>query len=518
LAEDLKWELTILEVVHGFDLSLLQKTLMDSVMVPAAVEGPALRAHGADLRNSVQQMRRWLKLLDLGITTAMVREALSETPDQDLAEALLKYLAGKRSEAENDRDKTDFIATFLYKHPRVPGQWEMRGYSLDGTAPVPPFEIALLEILGDGELPDLSTAHDRLLDEFEHLREEVEQVRHFDELVDSNLILRAREIKNALGTCFYHPRSLAVVASYNAFFSKHFDQLFRAATQHIKSFAVRTQQQGGSIGGRVHGDVTVRHLTEVHDDKILSTEYSRAQDQLRHVAKLKKAVDARQHPKPAPNPYSGENIQVRKPEPEAARMASPAIAGATPTTSGPPTNGSVSLSDAVIGPAAGQAPRISAAAEQTKLKSVEESMRAFVRAANPKFRQIVPMKFGNFALTPAEADAYCADHLDEKSFRADNARVLVKIVALVARVSTEMEELKQKQNSTYLWKQHADSITVLADWGREAAAEANRVMTTAQQRGLVEKVNVLNTSLMRLQEKLMEAATLIRVLSARSTQ
>ena len=58
------------------------------------------------------------------------------------------------------------------------------------------------------------------------------------------------------------------------------------------------------------------------------------------------------------------------------------------------------------------------ASEETKLLKVEESVRIFVRVADPKFRQVVPMRFFNLTLTPAEADAYCADYLEEKSLRA----------------------------------------------------------------------------------------------------
>ena len=55
--------------------------------------------------------------------------------------------------------------------------------------------------------------------------------------------------------------------------------------------------------------------------------------------------------------------------------------------------------------------------EETKLRQVEESIRVFVRVADPKFRQVVPMRFFNLTLTPAEADACSADYLEEKSPR-----------------------------------------------------------------------------------------------------
>src|SRR6202007_1348321 len=79
--------------------------------------------------------------------------------------------------------------------------------------------------------------------------------------------------------------------------------------------------------------------------------------------------------------------------------------------------------------------------EEGKLRRVEESIRVFVRVADPKYRQVVPMRFFNLTLTAAEAEAYNAAFLEEKSPRADVARTLIRLVSCVARVNTELEEL-----------------------------------------------------------------------------
>jgi hypothetical protein len=82
-------------------------------------------------------------------------------------------------------------------------------------------------------------------------------------------------------------------------------------------------------------------------------------------------------------------------------------------------------------------------AEEGKLRRVEESIRIFVRVADPKFRQVVPMRYFNLTLTPPEAEAYNASFLEENSLRADVARRLIRLVSCVARVNTELEELKR---------------------------------------------------------------------------
>jgi len=101
--------------------------------------------------------------------------------------------------------------------------------------------------------------------------------------------------------------------------------------------------------------------------------------------------------------------------------------------------------------------------EESKLLRIEESIRIFVRVADPKFRQIVPMRYFNLMLSPAEIDACTADFLEQNSARADVARALLRLVAMSARMTTEMEELKRAPRYSTLWKLHADSLMVLLD-------------------------------------------------------
>src|SRR5208283_5332386 len=104
--------------------------------------------------------------LDMAITPAMLRISLTSDLDAEVAEALLRFLARYRDDSASNRDKTDLVATFLFRHPRVPGQWERSGYGLDGSIPLSPFEIALLEILSESDVPVLAEEHVQLLREF----------------------------------------------------------------------------------------------------------------------------------------------------------------------------------------------------------------------------------------------------------------------------------------------------------------------------------------------------------------
>ena len=140
------------------------------------------------------------------------------------------------------------------------------------------------------------------------------------------------------------------------------------------------------------------------------------------------------------------------------------------------------------------------ASEETKLLKVEESVRIFVRVADPKFRQVVPMRFFNLTLTPAEAEAYCADYLEEKSLRAGVARVLLRLVAVTARLITELEELKRANNSPSLWKLHADSLVTLLEIAGNATENSERISNLASQRGHRQQVEEIQTSLKKLRD------------------
>jgi hypothetical protein len=479
VVEDPKWELAILATVQGFYEKLLQESVGGEVPVPAGLEAISLQSDGSVLE-TLSSMHRWLRLLDLAVTPAMLRRAFTTDTDPEIAEAMLRYFTRNRDTSEIHRDKTDLITTFLYRHPRVSGQWERRGYGLDGSLPLSPFEIALLEILADADIPSLTEEHVQTLRLFDHLQQEAENFRDLNALLDSGIIPRVRELKRSLDTSFYHPGALATIAPYNTAFGKKFDTLFHQAAAEIKSFAEVVEEQGGSILGNVDGvDVTVEHVAGLEEGELLRIDYSAALDKFRSVSKLKKTLDQRPPIRRSPRlvrpPAKAVVSQPAKPSSFASRR--PVL--------------DVQAMRSAVTPQ-----QIST--EESKLLRIEESIRIFVRVADPKFRQIVPMRFFNLMLTQIEADAYCADYLEEKSVRAGVARVLLRLVAVVARMTTELEELKRAENSESLWKLHADSLAVLLEIGRSVNQNAERVTALAEQRGAKVEADKIRDPLQKL--------------------
>jgi hypothetical protein len=469
LTEDLRFELAILATVQGFYQKLMRDALGGDVPIPSGLDEDALRHSERELPTTLSRMYRWLHLLDMAITPAMVRQALTPDTDSEVAEALLRYFVRRREPSDVNRDKTDLIATFLYRHPRVPGQWEQTGYGLDGALPLSPFEIALIEILADSDVPSLPEEHVQLLRRFDPLRDEIARFRDFNTLIDSGIIGRVRELKQWLDSSFYHPGVLATVSAYNATFGKKFDELFAKALTEIKTFGQALEEMGGTILTTVDGvEVTVEHVAAIQGKQLLEADYGSTFEKFRRVSKLKKELDRRPPIRRSLLTPAAQTSRAAGGAGAAAKAAKVAAA-------------KVPAAAAVFQPPAVTAQQISA--EEGKLRRVEESIRVFVRVADPKYRQVVPMRFFNLTLTTPEADAYSAPFLEEKSTRADIARTLIRMVSISARISTELEELKRSQKMSSVWKLHADAVVVLLDMASTTAEDAGSVAQTAEQSG-----------------------------------
>jgi hypothetical protein len=488
LSEDLKFELAILATVQGFYQKLMHDFLGGEVPVPSGLDENSLRYTDGGLPDTLSRMYRWLHVLDMAITPAMLRQALTPETDSEVAEALLRYFVRRREPTDVTRDKTDLIATFLYRHPRVQGQWERRGYGLDGSLPLSPFEIALIEILADTDVPSLAEEHVQLLRRFDPLREEVSRFPDFNSLIDSGMISRVRELKQWLDTSFYHPGVLATLAAYNATFGARFDELFAKALTEIKQFGQALEEMGGSILSTVDGvEVTVEHVAALEQAEMLQADYGSAQEKFRRVSKLKKELDRR----PPIRRSLLTSSATRAAHASGASAAAVKAARISTETAAPVFHRPVVTAQQV-------------SAEEGKLRRVEESIRVFIRVADPKYRQVVPMRFFNLTLSAAEAEAYNAGFLEEASPRAEIARTLIRLVSILARIGTELEEFKRSQNMPSMWKLHADALVALMDMANGTLEDAANV--AAQQDESTASAMTIQESMQKLRARL-EAAT-----------
>ena len=185
-------QLLDMAAVHSFYIGLLEEVLGHPVPVPHEANASA----GAAVEQTIEGLQRWLNLLDLAIAPPMVRDALKESTTQETAEALLRHFARKSSRSDADRDKTDFIVTFLYRL-LVPREKQIpREINVDEPSE---FEEEIYTILASEETLPLPEEHRQLVREFPYIREEVDDYGHFDQLMDSGVIQRVRDIKQRFG-------------------------------------------------------------------------------------------------------------------------------------------------------------------------------------------------------------------------------------------------------------------------------------------------------------------------------
>jgi hypothetical protein len=394
----------------------------------------------------------------------MLRRGLAGDSDPEVAEALLRYYARKSNSSDADQDKADYLVTYLYKNPRVLGQWERRGLGLDGSVPLPPFEIALMEILTDSEPPPLSEQAALLLCELDSLREQAEMLHDFSEVVDLALVRRGRHLKALLGEYFFHPAALAGMAVYNMTLGRKFETLFRSAAQEIRGAAQELQRAGGNPWTRLDGEVTVRDVAGLEEEEVLTDNYLIAQERFRTMIRLKKALTERVG-RSASQTASASETRAAKAD---AGTRTHAIASYDPSR------------------------------EEARLLRVAESIRNFILAANPEMRSMVPMRSFNLVLTPAETDAFCSGDLGEDSIYGETARMLVRIVAVITRMGAEYGELRQKQNSKTLSGPHADALRFLVEVARQTAGSAEEVFLSAETQGVEHGAVAVLESLDRL--------------------
>jgi hypothetical protein len=516
LGQDSQKELQDLKAVHTFYLGLLEKNLGHSVPIPAELK--IISDAPANIDEHNHNFKMWLDLVDLALTPPLIRDALKTLPGFETAHALLRYFTSKASQRSGDRDKTDCIITYLFRTPaqgQTPVAWQRpevdSSYAFISQAGLA-FEAELYRALEDVPSESMPPEHVTLLQEFEYLYQELEEFRHFDQIIDSGIVQRVRELKQSLGKSFYHPDSLANLAVWNDVFGRKFDELFHDAAVQIKSFAESVQREGGSILSRVEGDITIKNLSEVQTSELLAEDYQFAQDEFRKVSKYKKVVDSKRPvrmtppggprppaPPPAPPPppprptiqaqpagVQGPTTHVPPPQPPA------------PSAPRPQSVSSQTLNAEVLAVAPSQA--VQNAVQEGKIHSARQAIKEHVRGSDPKLAYIFPIKNSKITLSPAEMEAFKADYQGEKSFRADYASIMMTIVAYLSRMVVEVDEYNQKASSAYLWKPHADALGYLVSTFERLSMEAEQVMAVARARGLSEKASTLSASLEKLRE------------------
>jgi hypothetical protein len=521
VAHDSLRELQDLTTVNNFYLGLLEKSLGHGVPIPVAIQNAGSSEAS---ESTLTEYKNWLDMIDLAITPPVVRDTLKVTPGFEIAYALLRYLAAKGSPRSGDRDKMDCVITFLFRNPPQnaggPPPWQRpevdSSYFFVSQAALG-FQADLYRALEGMEFTNLPQEHTHLIAEFEYLYQELEEFRHFDQVMDSGIVQRVRELKQSLAKSFYHPSALAPIAVWNDVFGRKFDELFHDAAKQIKTFAENVQREGGSILSRLEGDITVKQLTEVETGQILAEDYQYAQDEFRKVSKFKKVVDSKRPQRTAGHQAPVYTTSTQQPAP-VSKIPDPPPNVSQPAPAAPnqqqnqhqpaPNPVAPSQRQAASKPTQVQAEVLAVPPSQAvqnsvqegKIHSAKEAIKEHVRTSEPTSAPLVPVKRTRITLSAAEVEAFKVDYGAEKSFRADYASILMTIVAYLSRMIVEVDEYNQKATSAYLWKPHADALGYLLSTLERLSMQGEAVMAVARARGLQEKAAALKASLDKVRD------------------
>lgn len=466
-----------LSVIHSFYLFLLESAFGHEIPVPGLI------AHETDA------LYRFVLLLDKAVTPQMIRDGLKDDDQREAAEALLRFFALKPQRQREDRDKIDVIATAIYR-PRAledAGEWGQFGNdqaTLD-------FEKELWRIYRGTPMPEPANEHMQLVREFGRLRVQVDGFQNFDELIESGIIQKVHDMKQALSGSFMQPRVLSVLAAYNLFFSQRFDALFNEAAKDVKSFVEKVQRDGGSLMSSEDANAIAKHL---------APSASASQPA---APKAEKEKPKEKDKGPAKTEAPGVvKPQTKGPKPAESAFASRPVA---PTGANEPPGFVMPRSSASV-----------AEIEAQELQAVQQAIRSFVRTADADSAHVVPLPHGNITLTNAEVEAFRAEFADEKSFRSDFAASLMQMAALDARLLAQLQEFEKTKHTTYNWKPHADALAHLLSTGGEFADHAMELAGLAAQRGLNDKSVALSESVEKVRPRGRAAAEALQSIATKS--
>ena len=214
--------------IHTVFQTILEQELKHPVPLPQVVQETLGRRDPAgETQLVVPAAGEWLGLLDMAITPHLMRNYINERGAEDFAlRALIRFLVSKKTHSQDDRDKVDWLTTYLFKkreeQKRRPMSWP---------------KTDVQEILEGFDFPMVSRYAENLLMEMPALLDEVKFFEHFSQITDCRIIQRARDLKNQFKDEFFHPDVLAATVNYNLFFGRKFNTLLEETMRQVHEYA-----------------------------------------------------------------------------------------------------------------------------------------------------------------------------------------------------------------------------------------------------------------------------------------
>ncbi|MEW6736471.1 MAG: hypothetical protein AB1489_34585 [Acidobacteriota bacterium] len=193
-----------------------------------------------DIAARLSLWRQILEKFDIELSVSMLRHHFEQlgVPDSLTLEMILSFYLSKTLKLETDRDKIDLIAT----------RWGQLVFQTRENEqlllPAPTLRARIERIyqnLGLMLVPEKDTRES--LEILEYERKQLLTIRSLREMIDKQVLLRLRKLKNSLADLFYQPIILSEVVAINISLHNTFQSLFLAEQSRLNNYLRSEQEQ-----------------------------------------------------------------------------------------------------------------------------------------------------------------------------------------------------------------------------------------------------------------------------------
>ncbi len=282
----------------------------------------------------LSRVRAWIEDLDGRCDAAQLRQLFQSRPlaSEENLRTLIRFYVEKEQHSTADRDKSDFLLVHYFSFCAPVALQE-------GDPTLEDFAAIVEPVLGE-----CSTVYPAWLEGLRLLCEKLAECETLQDLVDLEIIDKARELKREAGAKYFGTSALLAFAHYNFLARRTFFRLLHSDLIFIRGALIELQQRGvGEIDGLAAGMSQHEPLEHLHKlvrewKRVFEGDYSRGYNflsiaglRLALMAALEKVpveqvIDAAPIvviPDPVPMPQSVEPKaeEIIEVEPEAPRVS-----------------------------------------------------------------------------------------------------------------------------------------------------------------------------------------------------
>ena len=280
------------------------------------------------------RVRAWIENLDSRCDAAQLRQLFQSRPlaSEENLRTLIRFYVEKKQHSQADRDKTDFLLVHYFSFCAPVALQE-------GEPTLEDFNEIVEPVLGE-----CSTVYPAWLEGLKLLCEKLAECETLQDLVELEIIDKARELKREAGDKYFGTSAMLAFAHYNFLARRTFFRLLHSDLIFIRGALIELQQRGvGEIDGLAAGMSEHEPLEHLHKQvrewkRVFEGDYSRGYNFLR-IAGLRLALMAAlekvpveqvieaepivvmPEPVPIPEPAEPEVEEIIEVEPEAPRVS-----------------------------------------------------------------------------------------------------------------------------------------------------------------------------------------------------